>query len=64
MIEIIIGETIRSNNGSYKKLECKLSKETEATQERINRLFAMARKGIAEQLKIDGNGEKSPDPLC
>ena len=60
MIEIIIGETIRSNNGSYKKLECKLVKETEATQEKINRLFGMARKGIDEQLKIDGVEKSTP----
>ena len=56
MIKIIYGETLRSNGGSYQKLEVEITKEIEAKQANINRLFAMARQGIEEQKKINLSG--------
>ena len=63
MIKITMGQTNRNHNGSYRKYEVEVSREVEPKASNLNKLFAIVRQSIQEQVKIDnGAGDETPNP--
>lgn len=49
---VTLGETVKTNNGSYRKFEITVNKDDVATQENLNQTFAECRSAVTTQKAI------------
>ena len=53
MIKLVLGRTLKDNNGSYHKYEVEATREIEPTKANLSRQFAILRRELEKQVEID-----------